>query len=581
MRIKQSELQYLIKESIKKVLLNEISIEDKYQKERDRLNIPFDIFRQLCNLDPTTKPNKVGKYTNWIIAKYNPNTDLRKLQRCLEWYCDGVKRGILTRYNIPLDINKYKSYDEFMTTMDSLSDTNDTSMSQSEYNNRQKLEGQFEVLGSTSFYDIVAPKTYAAERYFGSNTEWCTVANERYFDNYSRKGQLYIIYPKNGDSEYKMQLHFEDEQFANKYDEVYDRPMDCIQQVVKDEGVERDLVVLCKKVFSKYKSLFVSFNERLEDAKQRLLNGESPEKIFNYVGIFSEGYAVVFLNSKWNFINTNGEFLSDTWFDGCGEFHKGLAKVCLNYKENYINTNGELISDTWFDNCREFPNGVVKVELDGKENYINTNGRLLSDTWFDRCGFLCNGFAVVELDGKYNLVNTNGELISDTWFDKCRDFDNGIASVKLNGKWNFINTNGELLSDTWVDKCGHWSGAVVPVELKGKWNYIGITGKFLTNTWFDWCGDFDNGFALIKLNGKYNFINRTGKILSDTWFDECGCWCDGIGRVKVNGKEYEIETNGDGKLYDRNGKLIQKNIRKGFSINESKLKNIKKVLREN
>ena len=299
MKIKQTELQYLIKESIKKALLNEISITDKYQKERDRLNIPFDTFKMLCNLDPTTKPNKVGKYVNWIIAKYNPNADLRKLQRCLEWYCDGVKRGILTRYNIPLDINQYRSYDEFMTAMDNLSDSNDTSMSQSEYNNRQKLEGQFEVLGSTSFYDIVAPKTYAAERYFGSNTEWCTVANERYFESYSRRGQLYIIYPKNGDSEYKMQFHFEDGQFADKYDEVYDRPMDCIKQVVKDEEVEQDLVVLCKKVFSKYKELFVSFNERLEDAKQRLLNGESPEKIFNYIGIFNEGFAVVYLDGKW------------------------------------------------------------------------------------------------------------------------------------------------------------------------------------------------------------------------------------------------------------------------------------------
>jgi hypothetical protein len=223
---------------------------------------------------------------NWIIAKYNPNADLRKLQRCLEWYSDGVKRGILTRYNIPLDINKYKSYDEFISTMDSLSDNNDTSMSQSEYNNRQKLEGQFKVLGSTSFYDIIAPKTYAAERYFGSNTEWCTVANERYFDNYSSRDQLYIIYPKNGDSEYKMQFHFEDKQFADKYDNVYENPMQCIEEVVNNEGVKQDLVILCRKVFREYKGLFVSFNERLKDAKQRLLNGESPEDVFDYIQDF-------------------------------------------------------------------------------------------------------------------------------------------------------------------------------------------------------------------------------------------------------------------------------------------------------
>ena len=106
-------LKNIIKESIKKILLNEISIKDKYQKEQSKLNMSFGTFEQLCNLDPTTKPNKVGKYVNWIIAKYNPNADLRKLHRCLEWYSDGAKRGILTRYNIPLDINQYKSYTDF------------------------------------------------------------------------------------------------------------------------------------------------------------------------------------------------------------------------------------------------------------------------------------------------------------------------------------------------------------------------------------------------------------------------------------------------------------------------------------
>ena len=186
-------------------LINEISIPDKYNKEKEKNNyigkgIDFDTFENLCNIDPTTKQNKVGKYCNWLIAKYNPGSDFNELKRCIEWFADGVKRNILSRYGIPSDINSFKTYEELIETMNSLNNNDDLDISSSEYNNRNKLEGQFKVLGSTRFYDIIAPKTFESERYFGSNTDWCTVANNDYFSSYMKRGQLYIIYPKNGES---------------------------------------------------------------------------------------------------------------------------------------------------------------------------------------------------------------------------------------------------------------------------------------------------------------------------------------------------------------------------------------------
>lgn len=182
------------------------------------------------------------------------------------------------------------------------------------------------------------------------------------------------------------------------------------------------------------------------DIIQKLLDdGKKPEEIFNYCDDFCEGFAVVQLNGKYNYINANNQLISDTWFDYGGYFRKGFACVELYGKYNFINANGQIISDTWFDDCYAFYNGFAYVRLNSKWNFINTDGQIISNTWFDGCGSFKNGFARVELNNKYNFINTNGQLLSNTWFDDCGGFDNGFAIVKLNGKTNYINTNGQIV----------------------------------------------------------------------------------------------------------------------------------------
>ena len=91
------------------------------------------------------------------------------------------------------------------------------------------------------------------------------------------------------------------------------------------------------------------WKDMINNAIQRLNNGESPEEIFDYVYDFKDGYARVELNDKFNFINKNGEILSDKWFDKIFDFKDGYAEVLLNKKYNFIDKNGEILSDEWFD----------------------------------------------------------------------------------------------------------------------------------------------------------------------------------------------------------------------------------------
>ena len=219
----------------------------------------------------------------------------------------------------------------------------------------------------------------------------------------------------------------------------------------------------------------------LSVVKEKISRGVPYDDIFDYVGDFRNGYAIVILNEKWNLINTNGDFIGDQWFDDVGNFSNGYAIVQLNGKFNFINPNGEFIGNKWFDDVDNFNNGYARVRLNGQHNFINTNGDFISDQWFDYACNFNDSYALVQLNGKYNFINTNGEFISNQWFDYAYDFRNGFARVKLNDKYNSINTNGDFISDQWFDNVGSFKDGYSIVELNGKYYKFNLKDGKLYN----------------------------------------------------------------------------------------------------
>ena len=254
------------------------------------------------------------------------------------------------------------------------------------------------------------------------------------------------------------------------------------------------------------------WEEKLSKAMRELANGEDPYDVFDECGDFKNGFAVVWLNHKYNFITIDGKILSDTWFDDCYSFENGFACVKLNGKWNILATDGKFLSDTWFDICSNFENGLARIKLNGKMNFFTTEGKILSDTWFDECDDFKEGFARVALNSKWNFIATDGQILSDTWFDRCGYFENGYATVILKGMHNFLTNDGNILSDTWFDNCHRFINGFAYVELDDKCNFITTDGKILSNVWFDNCYQFKNGFAEVRLNGKWYNLDANGTI---------------------------------------------------------------------
>ena len=184
--------------------------------------------------------------------------------------------------------------------------------------------------------------------------------------------------------------------------------------VMDDEQLSDLLGVNFYNVFKPYtrEELHAKGVILFDEVQPMLDNGVSPTDIFEEIYDFYDGYAMVKLNRKWNFINRNNKLLSDTWFHGVGNFSDGYAIVLLDYKGNFIDKNGKLLSDTWFDWVDDFYDGYAKVRLGNKWNFIDKNGKCISDTWFDWVDDFYDGYVRVNLDGKFFTIDKNGQRVS-------------------------------------------------------------------------------------------------------------------------------------------------------------------------
>ena len=86
---------------------------------------------------------------------------------------------------------------------------------------------------------------------------------------------------------------------------------------------------------------------------------------YDFVDEFINGFATVILNNKYNFIDGDGNLLSQQWFDMTGDFLEGFAVVELYGKYNFINTGGEIAFRQWFDMATSFFDGFAEVRLNG------------------------------------------------------------------------------------------------------------------------------------------------------------------------------------------------------------------------
>ncbi|HMI80060.1 MAG TPA: WG repeat-containing protein, partial [Ferruginibacter sp.] len=158
--------------------------------------------------------------------------------------------------------------------------------------------------------------------------------------------------------------------------------------------------------------------------------------------------AVKVADSKFQFVNRQtGIPASPQLWDETEPFMNGYARVFLNNKFSFVNDKATLISPVVFEGARNFSNNLAAVKKDGKWGFINGSGKIVFpfryNVVFDFEGTVSVGFE----NKKWWLINNNGETIKQLDISVCYGFKNAVAKINKDGKNGKINANGEIIFD--------------------------------------------------------------------------------------------------------------------------------------
>lgn len=309
-----------------------------------------------------------------------------------------------------------------------------------------------------------------------------------------------------------------------------------------------------------------------EDSYYLLLNSNGSllsDTIFNDIGEESDGILPVSEGyQQWNYFDIrNKYYLLDEDVVEADPFEGGVARVCSDDGYNYIKTDGTFISSDFFSECDySFVDGVTKVVI-GKHSYlIDKEGKYLTPPYnyiqsvqqSKRDYNVC----IVYNDGnKCNIITrqNNYQPLLKNWYDEIIYCNHPyvLAIVKINDKQNICKPNGEEYFDGFYFNDIKTFGTdgenitKVAVVLSGKFNIVDLekmqNGKpqFISQTWFDGIKTpFGDGWVGVKIGDKCYFINKEGNYLTENGFDEISWFKYGFAAVRVGEKTNFIRTDG-------------------------------------
>ncbi|MBR6105313.1 MAG: hypothetical protein IKP81_09700 [Paludibacteraceae bacterium] len=163
---------------------------------------------------------------------------------------------------------------------------------------------------------VVVPHTFAASCFYGQFTKWCTTCRDdtSYFDDYSKKGPLYICIDRHSSHKYQFYFVKGEYDFRNEVDNaVY--PWDV------------NLSSGCKRFFQ-----LVSGSRALDTGQlnELLARGRTPEEVFDRVYPVSDGLQLVKIDMRYNFLDPAvNQLVGRLWYFYAEPYSDGLAKVWI------------------------------------------------------------------------------------------------------------------------------------------------------------------------------------------------------------------------------------------------------------
>ena len=168
---------------------------------------------------------------------------------------------------------------------------------------------------------------------------------------------------------------------------------------------------------------------------------------FEYIGMYSDGYAAAKTGGKWGVIDLAYNWLVPAEYDGI--IQDELGRCCYG--------------------------GAVFVR-DGASVRLLVNGQSAGDAYDDACPFAGGGsadsYAAVMKDGLWGFIDTRANVVIDFQFEDALSFGQHLAAVKLGDLWGYISVDGNIAIDPVYYEAKSFSNGSAPVLTSRGWQFI-------------------------------------------------------------------------------------------------------------
>lgn len=310
-----------------------------------------------------------------------------------------------------------------------------------------------------------------------------------------------------------------------------------------------------------------TYNFVMLDSRGWVLFNENDVNINTVVQKFDYGFLPVVNKNGGNYIDKSGKFLLKEEMQMCKSFENGYGAVQRkdDRRWNFVDTEGNFISNDWYVEATSIKNGVAIVsDKFFNKNILGIDGNLKSKDWYDKIDFVANdNYLCVQRDyvknvnkslvsgnhGTYNIMSLDGKILSESeWFKECMYYRKDYFIVIFDDdRVNLMRSDGTfLLKNHYFGICGYPKTGVVAVKKeKKKWQFIDIsTEKDINEDMYEYCWALDDEgtsfdgtkyFYVANHIKKYNetqmwsVLDENGKMIrKNDWFSSVNYISNGL-----------------------------------------------------
>lgn len=216
-------------------------------------------------------------------------------------------------------------------------------------------------------------------------------------------------------------------------------------------------------------------------------------KCFHKIEILDHNLFFCHDNTMGHILNADGQIVSSGEFVMVRPFKNGYAVIRTSEerykgKYNFIDVNGNIVSDIWFDtgyghdDIYNEPPEFLIVRHDGKMNVLNSEKKLLFRTWYKSISGIDNNWQVSLLENDvesfYFIDNKENRLTKDSFTEvyDLKNLEKGYHVVRTSSGYNIVDDRYNYTLNKWYKNSIRNHDDLISVEIKYN-EYVFISKK--------------------------------------------------------------------------------------------------------